>query len=83
MIREEFKQHLLSDEGKTKTETIARAFSDLLRAIEANCPPGRHLALAKTNAEQSYFWAIQAAATDPANIRPPDPVAPIGGGRHG
>jgi hypothetical protein len=83
MIRDEFKQHLLSEDGKAKTETIARAYSDLLRAIESNCPPGRHLALAKTNAEQSYFWALQAAATDPANIRPSDPVAPIGGGRHG
>lgn len=83
MIKDEFKQHLLTDGGKAKTETIARAFSDLLRAVEAVCPPGRHLALAKTNAEQSYFWAIQATATDPANIRQPEPGAPIGGGRHG
>lgn len=83
MIREEFKEHLLTDEGKAKTEAIARAYSDLMGAIESLCQPGRHLALAKTNAEQSYYWAIQAAATDPRNVREQQPGQPIGGGRHG
>lgn len=83
MIREEFKEHLLSDQGKIKTAAIARAYSDLVKAIEALCPPGRHLALAKTNVEQSYYWAIQAAATNADNLRQPEPGPVLGGGRHG
>lgn len=83
MIREEFKEHLLTNAGKEKTKAIARAYSDLMRAIEATCPPGRHLSLAKTNAEQSYFWAIQAAATDAVNVRSSEPSPVMGGGRHG
>ena len=82
-IRPEFKKHLMNERGDERTAEIAIACSRLADDLETLCPPGRHLALARTSVEQAYQWGITAAALDLLNVREPEPTTPMGGGRHG
>ncbi len=66
-----FEFHKLNADGIQKAKAIAIAFNQLLQQVEAMCPAGRELAVAKTNLEQACFFAKKAMACDVANQETP------------
>lgn len=68
-IKQEFKVHLLNDQGIEKAKTMAQKFSDLLYWLEedAGCLQGRELALVKTKLEEASFFAKKSMAQNPVN----------------
>lgn len=66
-VRPEFKVHKLNAKGAQVAHAIAQAFSELLDKIEAHVPPGRSLALVKTDLERACFNAKRGMAELPEN----------------
>lgn len=60
-MNQEFKVHMLTEEGKRKAEKIAEAFDDCLNKLielrggEEN--PSRYMSLVKTKLEEACFFA--------------------------
>lgn len=68
MIRDEFKVHMLNEEGKKKAEEIAVSFSNCLREIESMCgKEGREIAIVRTKLEEACFFAKRAMASKKEN----------------
>ena len=61
-MHDQFKVHMLTEEGKAKARQIAEAFDDCLTRLEAVCPDGHHLALVQTKLEEACFFAKKAMA---------------------
>lgn len=71
-VREEFSVHRLNDEGLTKADVIATAFSRLLDHLEEVCgKEGREMALVRTLLQQCAFYAKRAMAVRPENQQAP------------
>jgi hypothetical protein len=71
-----FAVHMLNEIGKGKARNIAEAFDILLVKLEADCPPGRELAITKTKLEEACFFARKAMAADPENQVPGEKINP-------
>lgn len=70
MIRDEFKVHMLNDQGKENAREIATRFSDLLNFLESPemCgPSGREMAIVRTKLEEASFFAKKAMAVQKVN----------------
>ncbi len=79
MPRPEFAVHMLNEQGRAKAVQLAEAFSRLLDEVEAVCPAGRELSVAKTNLETASYYAKRAMAQQPENWEggaPPPPPGP-------
>lgn len=71
-VREEFSVHRLNNEGLTKADVIATAFSRLLDHLEEVCgKEGREMALVRTLLQQCAFYAKRAMAVRPENQQAP------------
>jgi hypothetical protein len=67
-IRKEFQVHMLNDQGKTKAESIALAFSGLITQLEQHgLGPSREWSLVLTKLEEACFFAKRAMAQRPEN----------------
>ncbi len=70
-IRDEFKSHLLNQQGIDKSIAIAEKYSDLLNDLDAlvrSCPANaREASLMRTTLQDSSFWARRALALHPAH----------------
>jgi len=66
-MRDEFKVHVLNDEGCAKTKVLDHIFSETLDAIERMIPAGRERALVVTKMQEASFFARRAIALDPQN----------------
>ena len=67
-MADEFKVHLLNDEGIAKATALSKAFDDLLTAVNTHAPmPSRERSLVVTKLQEACFWAKRAIAVDPAN----------------
>lgn len=53
----EFKVHRLNEQGLQKADELARAFSDLLAAVEIMVPPGRERAIVTTKLQEASYFA--------------------------
>lgn len=60
MIDKPFAYHKPSPEGLNKITELRLAYSEMMRVIEANCPPSRQKSVAITELETSAMWAIKA-----------------------
>ncbi|MCA1907542.1 MAG: hypothetical protein LDL39_04190 [Magnetospirillum sp.] len=47
-----------------KTAALAKAHSDFIFAVSAFCARNRDMALASTNAEQAFAWALKGIADE-------------------
>jgi len=69
-IRNEFKVHMLNEEGMSKAVGIADGFSHLLTGLELICgADGREMALVRTKLQEAAFYAKRAMAEKPENQR--------------
>lgn len=67
-IRDEFKVHLLNEDGIRKANELACVFTGALDALEGLCgKDGREMALVRTHLQDASFWAKRAMATRPEN----------------
>jgi hypothetical protein len=67
-IRDEFKVHMLNEQGKAKADSLARIFSVALDAVEsATGTDGREVALVRTHLQLASFYAKRAMASRPEN----------------
>lgn len=68
-MKQEFKVHLLNEQGITKAKDMASKFSDLLTYLEQEtvCLQGRELSIVKTKLEEASFFAKKAMAMNPVN----------------
>jgi hypothetical protein len=64
-MHQEFKVHLLNDEGIALAKEMATRFDDLLTWCESVGQPGRELSLVKTKLEEACFFAKKAMAINP------------------
>lgn len=64
---DEFRVHILNDEGIKKANQIATIFDSALALIESLVPQGRYLSLMKTKMEEGCFFAKKGMAQDPIN----------------
>jgi hypothetical protein len=72
MVREEFSVHRLNEEGLTKADVIATAFSHLLDHLEEACgKDGREMSLVRTKLQEAAFYAKRAMAVRPENQKNP------------
>lgn len=55
-----FAYHKPGNTGVERIQRIREAYSDLKRAIEAQCPPSRERSVAITELETSAMWATKA-----------------------
>lgn len=68
MIRDEFKVHMLNDEGKVKANEIAIVLTTALDELERLCGSnGREIAIVRTKMEEASFFAKKAMAKLPEN----------------
>ena len=61
-MRDGFKVHLLTDEGKAKATQIAEAFDELAADLELICPGGREMSIVMTKLEEACFFAKKSMA---------------------
>jgi hypothetical protein len=66
-MRDEFKVHVLNDEGFAKAQVLGHLFSEMLDTIERMIPAGRERALVVTKMQEASFFAKRAIALDPQN----------------
>lgn len=67
-MREEFKVHILNEEGIQKAQEIAAIFELALNHLESTCGiDGRYMALVRTKMEEASFFAKKAMATREEN----------------
>lgn len=69
-MRNEFKVHILNDQGKQKATAIAAVFSEALDKLEQLDVDGRELALVKTKSEEACFFAKRSMASKSQNQEP-------------
>lgn len=68
MPRNEFKVHILNDNGIDKARRLAEDFSTLLNSVEHLCgAEGREMAIVRTKLEEASFFAKKAMASLPEN----------------
>ena len=68
MIRDEFKVHMLNDQGKLKAEALAVTFTNTLNDVEGiSGTEGREIALVRTHLQLASFYAKRAMAARPEN----------------
>lgn len=78
-MRNEFKVHMLNEEGKLKASEIANIFNDTLNRLEILCLPlnlpdvhsamTREFAICKTKLEEACFFAKKSMANQPQNLQ--------------
>lgn len=61
-MHQEFKVHLLNDDGIAKAKELAEKFDSLLDWVEGIAQPGRELSLVKTKLEEASFFAKKSMA---------------------
>lgn len=66
-MRDEFKVHVLNDEGLAKAQVLANLFSEMLDTIDRMIPAGRERALVATKMQEAAFFAKRGIALDPNN----------------
>lgn len=70
MSENDHKHHVPNPEDIPKIQAIREATIQYGLLIDAICPPGRDLSIAKTNLEQARMWAIAALV----KRRPPESI---------
>lgn len=69
-MNKEFSVHMLNEQGKSKAQTIAKAFDTLLTTLLAiNPEASREMSLARTKLEEACFFAKKAMASNPENTQ--------------
>ena len=66
-MRDEFKVHLLNEQGLKLASDLGDVFSKALTEIEALLPAGRERALVITKLQEASFFAKRGIALDPKN----------------
>lgn len=68
-IRDEFKVHLLNEEGIDNAKALAAHFSVFLSTIEELCGDAApcEMAIVRTKLQEASFFAKRAMAMDPEN----------------
>lgn len=61
-MRDEFKVHLLSEDGIKRAKDLAEAFSELLDKLEGICPGSPEFTISKRKLEEACFYAKKAMA---------------------
>jgi hypothetical protein len=62
---DDFKVHVLNEEGLKLAAEIAHYFQQLLDLMEARMPASRELSLVRTHLQEACFWAKRGMAIDP------------------
>lgn len=73
-IHPAFAQAVSAEDRADRIEGVRIAYSTLLATLERTCPPGRALAVAKTELETSCMWAIKSIAHAKELELPPLPA---------
>ncbi len=66
-MRDEFRVHLLNQDGLDKAGFIAQAFDRLLNELDELIPAGRERSLVVTKLQEANFFAKRAIAVQPEN----------------
>jgi len=67
-IRDEFKVHLLNEQGIERARELALEFSRFLNKVEELCgASGREMAIVRTHVQTASFFAKRALAERPEN----------------
>jgi hypothetical protein len=70
VIRDEFKVHILNEDGIARASSLAEEFSRTLNAVETiSGTDGREMALVRTHLQLASFYAKRAMASRPENQR--------------
>lgn len=68
--RNEFKVHILNDDGITRAKDLAYHFTNFLNTVETIIgTEGREVAIVRTKLEEASFFAKKAMASRPENQR--------------
>lgn len=68
MIRDEFKVHMLNEQGKVKATEIAETLTVALTQLESIAgKEGREMSIVRTKLEEACFFAKRAMASKPEN----------------
>lgn len=69
-VRPEFRSYTLTPVGQQAAQAVAQAFDELLAKLENLVPPGRQLALVKTELERACFHAKKGVAEAQSEATP-------------
>lgn len=67
IINNEFKVHILNEDGIAKAKEIAAIFDYCLNKLTTLCPASREFSIVKTKLEEASFFAKKAMAQSAEN----------------
>lgn len=70
-IKDEFRVHLLNEQGLAKAAKLAEAFSQFLETVDGLIPQSRERSIFVTKLQEASFFAKRALAVVPENQQQP------------